>query len=176
MLLFNTMHLRYGYPRCKHDTNICFFPYRRPLSNNAPIQTFWILASCHREQSGQLHMSTSLSSRKLYKMEAHDRDVTAELYTPRSRPRLADTYQVVYCIKVLATVMNSSWKFLQYQKEPQIIRYGPKQSTHKVIIIKYHHGIMNFPYMAGTWTQIRVKLSLCTPWRRSNHAPCALPR
>jgi len=53
-------------------------------------------------------MSTSLSSRKLYKMEAHDRDVTAELYTPLSHPRLADTYQVVYCIKMLATITNSS--------------------------------------------------------------------
>jgi len=91
-----------------NTTRTSVFPYRKPLSNNATIQTFCILASCHREQSGQLHMSTSLSSRKLYKMEAHDRDVTAELYTPRSHPRLADTYHVVYCIKVLAAVMNSS--------------------------------------------------------------------
>jgi hypothetical protein len=151
MLLFNNTRLHYAYPSCKHDTNICF-PYRQPLSNNAPIQTFWILASCHCEQSGQLHMSTSLSSRKLYKKEAHDRDVMAELYTPRSHTRLADTYQVVYCSAVLTTVTNSSWKFLQYQKEPQIIRYGPKQSTPEVIIIKYRHGITNFAYMAMTWT------------------------
>ena len=80
---FNNTRLRYAYRRCKHDTNICF-PYPQPLSANTPIQNLLNSGFIPLRTKWSVAYVTSLSSRKLYKTEAHDREVTGELWTPRS--------------------------------------------------------------------------------------------